>query len=1468
MSSSSEKQPMQAFRSKSIDKVIHVPAKMDSKAGHHIVLWKDIQRVFKGADFIMHEASMVSFMTDENFEEYVQELGLQVLEVIVSDNSPVPKITGVNAAEDEPTDQGNSYWSQPSIEDTTGIASVTPNVVNLSIADINTDSQTLVMYSEDPPEDSRSSLRVNHQQYSSYLEIIMSGQELQATNIKQSMDQHFDRLQTEMERNKALQEQLVQMQQQMDAKQQQMQQMQLQMDIKQQQMYQMQLENNGELLRRQEEMLQMQQQALDRLSIIQSRVQSVLTQNYELHEYPIPRLFIVLPVAVGLAGKFKSIFSDQFRLYFLCECGSHTMTENTKTPHEIHLAKHEGYDLEMPTEFFERYGSYVLTLMHMIKYGVTAAGLMVPPLASSKIVEGIDTAQRHLDELRKNIVPLVDDTINFLNGMKRNNGTGEDLTDDHSYHAEFDQLEALEGADLRQLESYLKVKDQGRVLGNLYRIVTLEGHVKWVCFDHYRASYRESAIQQLREIVSIHEGTFIEETGKIEIRIDSNIQAKQFYDAMIKTRGIQELEITLDWDATMEELRAFSIAVTKANVIRLTVNGIRFKSPALDVVNRSQRFDPILRLASNSRIQMLQLNGFEDFFSRISKSAMAPAPKLRVFSVDSGLSLKDKVIKSFNNFLGHCSSLTTLEVRLHPQHSIAKAISDILGRIRDLNSLKIDCGKLCATASVVDGKIQDITLTIEWLYDLTSEDLEFIQQGHFTRLTVKYGHQWAGGDRLADTLRDSPFLSYLQVGSQEHSLAIATTFDLPVQDLMRMATSALETPNKLESFSIDCRRFSLSASCSQGKAHDIAIVVPHLADLSSDDISFIKQNRITRLSIESSPLKTDESRFIDMIRHIPELKHLQIECNGERRRTTANRPELRLQDLVKIVVSENSGRLESFSFGNGKHSLDIGFSQGRVHDMMMNIEKLGDLSPDDLTFIQQGHLTRLVICHTPSKADEGRLVNIIGQCPELIHLQIDCKEELHRTLTTYPSMKPQELVMMATSDTLPKLESLRINWGENSVTTRIPCDRIQEVDLTIERIGDLASGDFMFIQKEHLARLAILYTPAKSDEGRLSDVLRRSTRLGHLQIGCKPDRWLSIINFVISARERILQETGSCRLHTFELMEERLVPFDIFGGLDINSHMQSHLSFAENSTTFEMKTWIRLRIFDGSYVNDFIRQYGWSIVFLDGNNAFNTTFGLIEDSVSSTRASQLEHLHAMIGDAGAGEARLDKIIQQLPNITGLGLSVVLGLLDTFFEQTQRRLTAYRNVLTMVQLSGVSFTQWLPQIALTFPTRDCFPSLMSFGMSPTLVTSLPSICVPWIVAMVSSPPRGAVSLANPSSSQQNISDEKGTPQESVTRGPWTPLRKIVLSRIKLQPEEWRLVIEAMDFSELEHLRFGHSNLSREQFRLLIDRIPDRKIFKAPFKFISVRGTNLVKGAESRSVLDELRKKTPWVNIVEE
>ncbi|KAG0002891.1 hypothetical protein BGZ65_002230 [Modicella reniformis] len=539
----------------------------------------------------------------------------------------------------------------------------------------------------------------------------------------------------------------------------------------------------------------------------ENRVEAVITQTYELLEYPIPRLFIVLPKAMGLRDKFKNLLSDQFRLYFLCECGTHTMSEESKTPHQIHMAKHEGYDLEQPNEFFERYGPYILTLMQMIKYGISVAGVIVPSLANFKIVDGLDTAQKHLEYLKKNIAPLVDDTIGFLQTIKSNNETESELATDHS---EFDQLEALEGADLRQLESYLKIKDEGRVLGNLYRIVTLEGHVKWVCFDHYKASYGESAIRKLRDIVEVNGGRFIEEEGRINIRITSNVLARQFYDAMVKARGIRELDIILGWDAAMDDLRGLSNAVSKANVIHLTIDGSHFKSPALDVVNRSRRYDPILQLASNSRVQSLHIKGFDDFFSRISKSSLASAPKFRVFKMDSGIPLKEKAAKSFNGFLEYCPSLTTLKLNFDDQYSITKATSDILSKHYQLKLLKFNCGVFSVSTSVSNGKIQGMDMTMERLGDPNSDVFKLIQQGYITRLKIANIPQKTYRDRLTDILSCNSRLVWLEIGyMEEWYLACRDPLEMKFQDLVMVATSG--TLREIESIKINCGRQSIGS---------------------------------------------------------------------------------------------------------------------------------------------------------------------------------------------------------------------------------------------------------------------------------------------------------------------------------------------------------------------------------------------------------------------------------------------------------------------------------------------------------------------------------------------------------------------------------------------------------------------------------------------------------------------------------
>ncbi|KAG0243050.1 hypothetical protein BGX31_011212, partial [Mortierella sp. GBA43] len=67
---------------------------------------------------------------------------------------------------------------------------------------------------------------------------------------------------------------------------------------------------------KQDEMKQLQIQTLDQLALLQNSVQALMTQTYELHEYPIPRLFVVLP-QVTSSWNPADIVSNKFRLYFL-----------------------------------------------------------------------------------------------------------------------------------------------------------------------------------------------------------------------------------------------------------------------------------------------------------------------------------------------------------------------------------------------------------------------------------------------------------------------------------------------------------------------------------------------------------------------------------------------------------------------------------------------------------------------------------------------------------------------------------------------------------------------------------------------------------------------------------------------------------------------------------------------------------------------------------------------------------------------------------------------------------------------------------------------------------------------------------------------------------------------------------------------------------------------------------------------
>ncbi|KAG0367076.1 hypothetical protein BGX24_003408, partial [Mortierella sp. AD032] len=450
--------------------------------------------------------------------------------------------------------------------------------------------------------------------------------------------------------------------------------------------------------------LELSEEMKARLILIQSKTEAILNQQLEITEYPIPRLFIVLPEEPTKYDP-GNWFRTKFRLHFICECGKHTEPSNSKVPHHLHLAKHEGYLVREPTEFFKNYGPFLLLMLELIKFGTSVAGHVVPILASLKVVELVDSVQQTaglvtakidyslecIDKQLAKIQPLPPGE--FIDTEPRAAMTQQDLANYLS------DVEGLEGVELRQLGSFLKTSEDENLLGNLYRVSTSDGHIKWVCRDHYRASYQEKHVQKLRDVVNLAHGVFDEQLGKVTITLRSSFAATEFYSAVIKAKGVLELIVELGWECSRSDLEALHDALKESRVpvLRLDLGqfGTSLGRTAFSKLIPTSRYKALYRITELRSMRTIHIVLPKDFIMLSSFHPKRPS-HLRDLSFEL-------VTGSFGAWeceplaeaLKTNSILTTLNLKFKSIRSDgAKALAEALKTNSTLTTLDLQSNKI------------------------------------------------------------------------------------------------------------------------------------------------------------------------------------------------------------------------------------------------------------------------------------------------------------------------------------------------------------------------------------------------------------------------------------------------------------------------------------------------------------------------------------------------------------------------------------------------------------------------------------------------------------------------------------------------------------------------------------------------------------------------------------------------------
>ncbi|ORZ28524.1 hypothetical protein BCR41DRAFT_391991 [Lobosporangium transversale] len=405
-------------------------------------------------------------------------------------------------------------------------------------------------------------------------------------------------------------------------------------------------EKDSEMFKLQEKMFKLQLEAKekddiiqhqgpDKLATLQKHVHAILKQNVELHEYVIPRLFIILPVDHTKWDP-TNVLKNKIRVHFLCECGDHTAMTSKNSQKPLHITKHDGYEIRSSTEFFRKYGKHMFILLQWLKLRMSSSATLAP---SPDLTDaGIDCSIDYMEALSKEDPGL-------------------------SNIATIDDYDGLKGSDFQNVWTSLRTNDEDRQFGNLYRIMSETGRAKWVCLDHCCSMYEEKEQKAFVSAVEVNSGKYNGHLGKVTITLRSRKRAKGLFDALSRSRRVYELDITFGWDWTEIDLEAFenALAVSSVSNLRLGLARTQRNAGTKDS-SIPARYERLIRIIELSNMKTIHITLSQDLMKLLG---LGPAKLAHLHKLTFGVkarSIGASELQGLVNSLKTNTALTTLDL--------------------------------------------------------------------------------------------------------------------------------------------------------------------------------------------------------------------------------------------------------------------------------------------------------------------------------------------------------------------------------------------------------------------------------------------------------------------------------------------------------------------------------------------------------------------------------------------------------------------------------------------------------------------------------------------------------------------------------------------------------------------------------------------------------------------------------------